>query len=105
MLKAVAEESDSAVERDAQRVRELLASRRYDEALQVADARLTEVSENRDLLYLKALSQRHLGQVPQALATLDVLERKHPGFSRLHEERGHCYAALRDGPRAIDALQ
>jgi len=104
MLKSAAKEPDSDAVRDAQRVRELLASRRYDEALQVAHARLIEVPEDRDLLYLQALSQRHLGQVPQALATLDALERKHPGFSRLHEERGHCYVALRDGPRAVEAL-
>ena len=104
MLTSLANEADSAVERDTQAVRELLASRRYDEALQVAHARLAEVPENRDLLYLQALSQRHLGQVRQALATLDALERKHPRFSRLHEERGHCYAARRDGTRAIDAL-
>ena len=40
----------------------------------------------------------------EALATLDTLERHHPRYSRLYQERGHCYVALRDGPRAIAAF-
>lgn len=36
---------------------------------------------------------------------LTRLQQKHPRFSRLYQERGHCYVLLRDGPAAIDALQ
>jgi tetratricopeptide (TPR) repeat protein len=50
-----------------------------------------------------AVSQRFLNDVPGALATLELLERHHPTFSRLYQERGHCYVALRDAPRAIEA--
>ena len=96
--------SPSVAEMDVRRARELLANRRYGEALQVVHVRLAEVPENRDLLYLQAMSQRYLGQVPQALATLDVLERKHPQFSLLYEERGHCHVVLQDASRAIEAL-
>ena len=51
-----------------------------------------------------AVSQRYLKRIPEALATLERLERHHPSFSRLFQERGHCYVALRDAPRAIEAF-
>jgi len=50
-----------------------------------------------------AVSQRYLLKIPEALDTLERLERHHPTFSRLYQERGHCHIALRDAPRAIDA--
>jgi tetratricopeptide (TPR) repeat protein len=56
------------------------------------------------VLYMIAVSQRYLNRIPDALATLESLERLHPGFSRLYQERGHCHVALRDAPRAIDAF-
>ena len=36
--------------------------------------------------------------------TLDQLERVHPRFSRLHQERGMAYVARRDAPNAIQNL-
>ena len=60
--------------------------------------------ENRDLLLIQAVSQRHLGQIDGALATLDRMERLYPGFSRLHQERGMCHVARRDAPAAISSL-
>jgi tetratricopeptide (TPR) repeat protein len=65
---------------------------------------LAEVPENRDVLYLIALALRQLGRIPQALAALERLEQHHPRYSRLYQERGHCYVTLRDAPRAIDAF-
>ena len=35
---------------------------------------------------------------------LDRLEALQPRFSLLHQERGLCYVALKDAPRAIEAL-
>jgi tetratricopeptide (TPR) repeat protein len=96
--------STSQVELEVRRIRELLKSHQHGEALRAAEALAVEVPENRDVLYLIAMSQRYLGQTPEALATLERLERYHPRFSRLHQERGHCYVALRDAPRAIDAF-
>jgi len=72
--------------------------------LQAADALLVAVPENRDVLYLRAQAQRLLGDVPAALATLAALEQLHPRFSRLHQERGHCYVVLKQAPQAIDAF-
>jgi tetratricopeptide (TPR) repeat protein len=94
----------SPIEREVRRVRELLKSGQYGEALRAAEALAAQVPENRDVLYLIAMSQRYLNKLPEALATLERLEQHHPGFSRLYQERGHCYVAMKDAPRAIDAF-
>jgi len=78
--------------------------RRFAEAMAAADALLVTVPENRDVLYLRALAQRMLGDIPAALATLAGLERIHPRFSRLYQERGQCHVALKQAPQAIDAF-
>ena len=104
MHSTAAEQAPSPIELEVRRIRGLLKSRRLDEALQAAGALAAQVPENRDVLYLLAMSQRHLGRITEALATLARLERHHPGFSRLYQERGHCYVALKDAPRAIDAF-
>jgi tetratricopeptide (TPR) repeat protein len=93
----------SPVEIEVRRLRELLERHRFAEAKEAAEALAAQVPENRDVLYMMAVSQRYLNQIPDALATLDRLEQHHPGFSRLYQERGHCYVALKDAPRAIDA--
>jgi len=94
----------SAVELEVQRARALVTERRFAEALRAADALLVAVPENRDVLYLRAHAQRLLGDIPAALATLAGLEQLHPRFSRLYQERGHCYVALKQAPEAIDAF-
>ncbi len=93
----------SPVEVEVRRIRELLERGAYAEAVAAAAVLAVQVPENRDVLYMMAVGQRYLNQIPDALATLDRLEQYHPGFSRLYQERGHCYVALKDAPRAIDA--
>jgi len=51
-----------------------------------------------------AVAQRYLGRVSDALQTLATLERHHPRFSRLYEERGHCFVILKQARQAIDAF-
>jgi tetratricopeptide (TPR) repeat protein len=94
----------SPIELEVRRIHELAKNRRYAEALGAAEALGVQVPENRDVLYLIAMSQRYLTRIPEALATLERLAQLHPRFSRLYQERGHCYVALRDAPRAIDAF-
>jgi tetratricopeptide (TPR) repeat protein len=94
----------SAVELEVRRIRELVQGQRFTEALLAADALLVTVPENRDVLYLRAVSQRMFGDVPAALDTLQGLEQLHPGFSGLYQERGHCYVALRQAPQAIESF-
>ena len=92
------------MELEVRRIRQLVSERRFAEGLQAADALLVAVPENRDVLYLRAQAQRLLGDIPAALATLAALEQLHPRFSRLHQERGHCYVVLKQAPQAIDAF-
>jgi tetratricopeptide (TPR) repeat protein len=95
----------SATELEVERIRELLRLRRFTEVVQATGALLETVPENRDVLYLRALAQRLSGEVPAALITLARLEQLYPRFSRLYQERGQCYVALKRAPEAIDALQ
>ncbi|HEY1890422.1 MAG TPA: sulfotransferase [Steroidobacteraceae bacterium] len=92
------------VEREVQRIRELLKQRQHAPALRATEALLETVPENRDVLYLRAVAQRLGGDIPAALATLAALERLYPRFSGLYQERGHCHVALRQASEAIDAF-
>ena len=94
----------SAVEREVGRIAELVRQRRFAESLQASSALLATVPENRDLLYLRAQAQRLSGDVAAALVSLAELERVHPRFSRLFQERGHCHVVLRQAPEAIEAF-
>jgi tetratricopeptide (TPR) repeat protein len=94
----------STLESEVARVRALIKLRRFGEGAAAAALLREQFPENRDVLYLLALGQRQLTRTNEALATLAELERHHPGYSRLHQERGHCYVALRDAPQAIQAF-
>ena len=93
-----------SIEFDVGRLRQWQAAGRHEEALRDAEALLGAFPENRDLLLIAAVSLRHLTRIPDALAMLERLERLRPMFSQMHQERGLCYVALKDAPRAIDAL-
>jgi tetratricopeptide (TPR) repeat protein len=69
-----------------------------------AGALLGRYPGHRDLLLIRAISLRFLGQIEAALATLDQLAQNHPDFSLMHQERGLCHIARRDAPAAIAAL-
>jgi predicted Zn-dependent protease len=94
----------SPTELEVNRIRELTKAHHYAEALAAAEALGAQVPQNRDVLYLTALSQRQQNRIPEALQTLERLEKLHPGFSRLFQERGHCYVVLRDAPKAIEGF-
>ncbi len=92
------------VEDDIRRFRQSQKAGQHGEALRGAEAMLREFPQNRDLLLVAATSQRHMGRIDEALATLERLEILQPRFSRLHQERGLCHVARKDAPHAIDAL-
>ncbi len=94
----------SRIETEVTRLRALLEQGQFSSALADAKALLAEVPENRDLWYVVAVSQRYLQRIADALSTLAQLERLHPDYSRLYQERGHCYVALREAPPAIEAF-
>ena len=85
-------------------LRELRNAGRHQEAIQRAQGLLHDYPKNRDLLLAAATSLRLLSRIPEALEILDRLEAAHPRFSLGHEERGLCHVALKDAPRAIEAL-
>ena len=95
---------ESRVEAEVTRIRALLQQSQFAPALAAAVALRAEVPENRDVLYMIAVAQRHLLRIPEALQTLEHLERIHPNYSRLFQERGHCYVGLRQAQSAIDAF-
>ena len=86
------------------RIRALLRQKRFAEALADAEALRAHAPDHRDVLLVVATAQRFAGRVPDALTTLAQLERSHPRFSRLHEERGHCFVVMRQAPQAIEAF-
>ena len=94
----------AALETEIGPIRELAKERRFAEVLRAADALLLAHPESSEALYLKAVAQRMLGHTAAALATLAELERRHPRFSRLYQERGYCYVALKRAPEAIEAF-
>jgi tetratricopeptide (TPR) repeat protein len=94
----------SSASADVARLRELLRQHRFSEVLTGANTILTTAPGQRDALLFTAIAQRFLGQIPEALKTIATLEQFHPRFSRLHEERGRCFVALRQAQPAIDAF-
>jgi len=95
----------TSVELEVQRIRGLVQAQRFGEAVAAAGPLRTLFPENRDVLYLLAVAQRHGGRIADALNTLADMERHHPRASRLYQERGHCHVALKDAPRAIEAYE
>jgi tetratricopeptide (TPR) repeat protein len=93
-----------STEAEVQRLRRLHREGRHVEALEGAHLLLGRFPENRDLLLIEATSLRHLKRIDEALAVLERLEQLQPRYSLVHEERGLCHVARKDGPRAIDAL-
>ena len=94
----------STAETEVGRLRKLQKDGRHDAALLAAEALLRDLTENRDLLLIAAISLRYLLRVDEALAMLDLLELTQPRFSCLHEERGLCFVVRKDAPPAIEAL-
>jgi tetratricopeptide (TPR) repeat protein len=97
--------SPPRTEAEVRRIREMLERGQFAVALAAAQALLPEAPGNRDLLYLSAVSQRYLGRIHDALATLAVLERHHPNYAWLHQERGHCHVGLRAAEAAAEAFE
>jgi tetratricopeptide (TPR) repeat protein len=92
------------IELDLSALLQMQKDGRHEETLRIAQDWLRREPDNRDLLLAAAISQRYLGRIPEALQTLDELERVQPWFSRLHQERGLCHVGLKDAPRAIESL-
>jgi tetratricopeptide (TPR) repeat protein len=93
-----------AIAAEIPRLRALIRQRQFAEALCAGESLLRAAPDHRDALLFVAIAQRSLSHIDAALTTLETLERHHPRFSRLHEERGHCFVAMTKAPQAIDAF-
>jgi tetratricopeptide (TPR) repeat protein len=89
---------------DLSGIRALLERGQFEPALQAAQGLRAQFPENREVLYMIAVSLRFLQRVPQALAMLVELEQRSPDYSRLYQERGHCHVAMRAPDSAIEAF-
>src|SRR5579862_3513579 len=85
-------------------LRALLRDKQFAQVLAGANELLARAPAERDALLFAAIAQRNLGQLAEAAQTLNTLERYHPNFSRLFEERGHGYVAQRLAPQALEAF-
>jgi tetratricopeptide (TPR) repeat protein len=94
----------SSTASEASRLRALFNERRFSELLLEGQALLADQPGKREALLFVAIAHRYLGRIPDALATLETLERHHPRFSRLYEERGRCFVELKQAPQAIAAF-
>jgi tetratricopeptide (TPR) repeat protein len=94
----------SPIETEVRRIRMLLRRSEFGPALAAAQALRSRVPENRDVLYMMAVSLRYLERFSEALAMLAELERYHPTYGRVFQERGHCYVAMRSAEPAVEAF-
>ena len=105
LMQAAAQTLPPRIETEVRRIRELIEHDGFAAALLAAQALLVEVPDNRDALYMSAIAQRYLRQLPDALATLSRLEELHPDYPRLHQERGYCHVALGAAAAAMEAFE
>jgi tetratricopeptide (TPR) repeat protein len=94
----------SVVEQEIHRIRSEMERGEFALAAEAVEKILTLHPHNRDALYMKAVSLRYLNRMEEALNTLDRLERSHPNYSLLFQERGHCFMMLKDADNALDAF-
>ena len=99
-----AETAAAALASEVPRIRGLLRRREFTQALAAGETLLARTPDHRDALLFVAIAQRYLGRIDDALNTLAKLQRHHPRFSRLHEERGHCFVVMKQAPQAIEAF-
>ena len=95
----------SAFAMELRRIQDLTWARRHTEALAASRALLQHAPSLRGALYLSALNLRLLGRPKDALEMLSALERAHPAYSLLFQERGHGHVALGDPTRAIESFE
>ena len=81
-----------------------LQRREFAAAHAAARALLASHPGSRDVLFLLAVSLRNLNRFPDALKALEELERHHPRYGRLFEERGLCHLAQQAMQPAMTAF-
>jgi len=85
-------------------LRARLRQREFAAAYEAACTLRAQYPGDRDVLYVLAVTLRCLDRIAEALEVLEELERQHPSFARLYEERGHCHLARGAAGPAITAF-
>jgi len=78
---------------------------RFDAAMQSAATVLRHDAKNIDALYIKAVCERYLGHVDQALESVELLKSLSPDFGRAYQEEGHIFKAMGDDESALAAYR
>lgn len=86
-------------------LRARVQSGQFQQGLVAAKAYLATHPEHREALYIRAVCERFMGHIDEALRTLERLEELHPDYPRLYQERGHCHVARRAAAPAIAAFE
>ena len=97
-------DSSPTIASEVATLRALLRERKFSDVLTAGQALLAREPAQREALLFVAVAQRQLKQIAEAFETLATLERHHPRFSRLHEERGRCFVELRRASAAIESF-
>jgi len=94
-----------SVPQELVQIRSLLRQQNFDQAMARAGCLLERSPGERDALLFLAIAQRRLGRLGDARQTLEQLEERQPGFSRLYEERGHFHVAMRQADLALESFE
>ena len=88
-------EQNINLEEALENARFLLEHSRLVEAEKKTEEILTFFPKNGQALYIKAVCQRYLNRLEDALKTLRALKEIRPGYGRAFQEEGHvCMAAV-----------
>jgi len=105
MTQSASKEATSEPPSGAMAAKQLLQAGKLQEALEAAQTELIENPDDIDSLYCRAVAQRYLGQLKEALQTLEKLKTVHPNFARAYQEEGHNRKQLGDPMSARNAYQ
>ncbi|MEE4283793.1 MAG: tetratricopeptide repeat protein, partial [Pseudomonadales bacterium] len=98
----MAENSGQADNHLAQ-VRQKISSGEFSAALEDLDTILRQSPQDTEALYMRCVTQRYIGDLHGALATIEQLKTLSPSYSRAHQEEGHVRRALQEWDAALNA--
>jgi tetratricopeptide (TPR) repeat protein len=87
------------------RGREQLQAGNFQASATLAQQCLEIQPNHPDALYMLAVSQRYLQDIPAALQTLSLLQTQDPSLGRAWQEVGHCHLALEQTDAALESFQ
>jgi tetratricopeptide (TPR) repeat protein len=105
MTQSASKEATPEPDSGATGAEQLLQAGKLQEALAAAQTELIKNPDDIDSVYCQAVAQRYLGQLEEALQTLEKLKAVRPNFARAYQEEGHNRKQLGNLKRARNAYQ